>query len=68
MVVYVIRNYFKILYICTEQLCDMIRVGQTDLLPHFRRGGGDSCDILETACGDHFHHAVLRVAAFYQID
>ena len=49
-------------------ICNRFHIGHTDLLPHFRGGGGDSGDVLETACGEEFHSAFWIIGILDEID
>ena len=50
-----------------EQLLDVVRVGQTNLLPHLGGRGGYSGNILKSSGRNHFHDTVLGIAVLYQI-
>ena len=51
-----------------QKCVDVFRVGQADLLPHGRGGGGDPGNILKAPGGNLFHSAFIRVALMDQID
>ena len=51
-----------------QQPEDIVRIGQTDLLPHAGGGGGNPRNVLKAAGGNCFHDAVTGIAVLYQMD
>ena len=54
--------------IMLQQDRNILLVCQTDLLPHNRRGGSNSGDVLKASGGNHFHSAFPGIGIPNQID
>ena len=53
--------------IVVQNIGNVLMVFHADLLPHNGRGGGNPCNIAETACCDGLHIFGIVVQSFYQI-